>query len=101
MTISSVNDGAEEMNFLLKIVNYRKEPTVGKNTDQVNREDTTVQVKVSMVRTFAKRLHYFKVSEFEYRLSNFKAENGQTITTLKPLSLTNITIRYTLTGQVR
>ncbi len=101
MTISSVNDSAEEMNFLLKIVNYRKEPTVGKNTDQVNREDTTVQVKVSMVRTFAKRLHYFKVSEFEYRLSNFKAENGQTITTLKPLSLTNITIRYTLTGQVR
>ena len=101
MTISSVNDGAEEMNFLLKIINYRKEPTVGKNTDQVNREDTTVQVKVSMVRTFAKRLHYFKVSEFEYRLSNFKAENGQTITTLKPLSLTNITIRYTLTGQVR
>lgn len=101
MTLSSVNDGAEEMNFLLKIVNYRKEPTIGKNTDQVNREDTTVQVKVSMVRTFAKRLHYFKVSEFEYRLSNFKAENGQTITTLKPLSLTNITIRYTLTGQVR
>lgn len=101
MTLSSVNDNAEEMNFLLKIVNYRKEPTIGKNTDQVNREDTTVQVKVSMVRTFAKRLHYFKVSEFEYRLSNFKAENGQTITTLKPLSLTNITIRYTLTGQVR
>lgn len=101
ITLSSVNDNQEESTFILRVVNYRKEPTIGKNVEQVNRGDSTIQVKVSMVRTFAKRLHYFKVNEFEYTISSFIPENGLKVTTLKPLSLTNITIRYTLTGMVR
>lgn len=101
ITLSSVNDNPEESTFILRVINYRKEPTIGKNVEQVNRGDSTIQVKVSMIRTFAKRLHYFKVNEFEYTLSSFVPENGLKVTTLKPLSLTNITIRYTLTGMVR
>lgn len=88
ITLSTVLDTDDDVTFDLDIVNYRK--------DKDLHNPTTLSYKVDSVRTFVQRLNYFKVNEFQYTLKT-DSEN----TKLAPLSLSDITVKYKLTGQVR
>ena len=88
ITLSAVQDGDTPFYVNLNVKNYRKTVDDGKaeNFDYV----------VEVIRTFVKRLNYAKVCEFQYRLSS---DNEYTSNT--PLSLSNITIKYRIGGQVK
>ena len=102
MTISSISDNRFTTKFVLKTTNYRKLPQIGKNTDQANRDDTTVSVQVEIIRVFSKRLNYYKVNEYQYKISSIAdGDDEKKITTYKPLCITSIAIKYLITGQVR
>lgn len=88
MTLSSVSNGEDELSFNLDILNYRKNVNNGKAE--------IIHYEVDVIRTFVKRLNYFKVNEFQYMLSTDKDNFIQL-----PLSLSNITIKYKVQGQVR
>lgn len=85
-TIASNNQVTPTMN--LEICNYRKIRNV---VDSEN-----FSYSVDMIRTFVHRLNYFKVCEFQYRLSS-DSEN----VTQVPLSLANVTVKYKIAGEVR
>lgn len=102
MTVSSISDNKFTTKFVLKTTNYRKLPQIGKNTDQANRDDTTVSVQVEIIRVFSKRLNYYKVNEYQYKISSIAdGDDEKKITTYKPLCITSIAIKYLITGQVR
>lgn len=102
MTVSSISDNQFTTKFVLKTTNYRKLPQIGKNTDQTNRDDTTISVQVEIIRVFSKRLNYYKVNEYQYKISSIAdGADEKKITTYKPLCITSIAIKYLITGQVR
>lgn len=88
ITFSSVLDEDQEFSFGLDVLNYRKYADSGK--------PEIISYEIDSTRTFVKRLNYFKVNEFQYRLSMDKDNSLQL-----PLSLSNITIKYKVQGQVR
>ena len=88
VTFTSILTTDRELSFDLEILNYRKQIDNGK--------PETVSYKVDSIRTFVQRLNYSKVNEFQYRLS-MDNDNAVQI----PLSLSNISIKYKITGQVR
>lgn len=88
MTFSSVIDNDEDFSFNLDIMNYRKNANAGK--------PETINYNIDIVRTYVKRLNYFKVNEFQYQLRTDTEKAIQI-----PLSLSNITIKYKVQGQVR
>ena len=55
-----------------------------------------VNYDVNIIRTYVQRLNYSKVNEFEYMLSS-NEENAINV----PLSLSNITIKYKVGGEIR
>ena len=91
MTLSSVLDvynPNEPVTFDMDVTNYRESVDDG--------ETKTLVYKVQTIRTFVQRLNYFKVNEFQYTLRTDYDNRVQL-----PLSLSDITIKYKITGQVR
>ena len=88
ITLLSVLDSDKDMSFTLNVTNYRK----GINNVQAQ----NITYKVDAIRTFVKRVSYPKVNEFQYKLYQ---DDEQAIRL--PLSLSGITIKYRVGGQVR
>lgn len=98
LTFCAVADNVNRIEMQLKVVNYRKKPEIGKNTNTAENIDG-ISYDVDMTRIFVKRLNYYKLNEFEYTLSS--REHQTFLVGQYPLSLTNISIKYLITGQVR
>lgn len=90
MTFSSIenDDTTNSLSMNLKVKNYRHFVDEGK--------EEVFDYRVELIRTFVKRLNYAKVREFQYTLS-MDSENAIKL----PLSLSAITIKYKIGGQVR
>lgn len=88
LTLYSVLDTDSEMNFVMDVNNYRKQI----DTTEIQ----TISYKVDTIRTFVKRVSYPKVNEFQY---NMHQDDEREIRL--PLSLSGITIKYKISGQVR
>lgn len=87
-SVINVNNYDEPVTYNMDVVNYRKTVDSG--------ETKTIMYKVDMMRTYVQRLNYPKVNEFQYTL---RTDNDNKIQL--PLSLSNITLKYKITGQVR
>lgn len=101
ITLVSVHDlqllkdndyNVNELDVKLQVNNYRKkiEGNIGKEDCEM------VSYKVETIRTFIQRLNYSKVNEFQYKLS---CDEKSAINI--PLSLSGITIKYKVGGQIR
>ena len=101
ITLFAVSDNQTDIVMNLKVRNYRKTADYGKNLSNSKRIEDGLTYKVDMTRTFVKRLNYYKLNEFEYTLTNYTEETNTKILDLVPLSLTSISIKYLITGQVR
>ena len=90
MTFSAIEneDANNLLSMKLNVKNYRHFIDEGK--------EESFDYKVELIRTFVKRLNYAKVREFQYTLS---MDNENVIKL--PLSLSAITIKYKIGGQVR
>ncbi len=88
LTLYSVLDSDKQVNFVMDVNNYRK--TV--NTTEIQ----TISYKVDTIRTYVKRVNFPKVNEFQY---NIHQDDEQAIRL--PLSLSGITVKYKVSGQVR
>ena len=76
------------VNGKLDITNYRK--TLSGETDQ------SIHYQVNLTRTYVARLNYLKVNEFQFTIRSYENQASQL-----PLMLTNIAIKFKITGQVR
>lgn len=101
ITLNTALDSNKPALVTLKVKNYRKRADYGKNILGKNKIEDTISFNVDIIRTFVKRLNYYKINAFEYELSNFKNDNDVVDIDAVPLSLTAISIKYLLTGQVR
>jgi hypothetical protein len=90
IVLSSVLESTrdEPLDLDLIVTNYRKIKSVAK-TDNFT-------FKVDTIRIYVKRLNYVKVNEFQYELRS----NSDNVLRI-PLSLSNVTIKYKISGQVR
>ena len=87
--LQNSNLNVQELNMNLKVINYRK---------TINNKNTPIIINyiVNNARTYVQRLNYGKVNEFQYTLSN--DENSYFNV---PLSLSGLTIKYKIGGQIR
>lgn len=90
MTFSAVEneDTKSSLSINLTVKNYRHFVDEGK--------EEVFDYRVQLIRTFVKRLNYAKVREFQYTL-RMDDENAIKL----PLSLSAISIKYKIGGQVR
>ena len=90
MTFSAVEneDAKSSLSINLTVKNYRHFVDEGK--------EEVFDYRVQLIRTFVKRLNYAKVREFQYTL-RMDDENAIKL----PLSLSAISIKYKIGGQVR
>ena len=90
MTFSAVEneDANTSLSINLTVKNYRHFVDEGK--------EEVFDYRVQLIRTFVKRLNYAKVREFQYTL---RMDNENAIKL--PLSLSAISIKYKIGGQVR
>lgn len=88
ITLASVDEGNSPIYMNLNVKNYRKYVNNGK--------EENFNYDINVIRTFVKRLNYAKVCEFQYRLSS-----DSTSSINVPLSLSDITVKYKIGGQVR
>ena len=88
ITLSCVTDNQQLLTYVMDIINYRK------TVDQA--QSKLLQYKVQVIRTFVQRLNHFKVNEFQYTLKTDLEEAIQV-----PLSVSDISIKYRISGQVR
>ena len=102
ITLASIHDieslknsqyNIQNLNLKLQVNNYRKK--IDGNINDEN-DYKTVYYNVDIVRTYVQRLNYAKVNEFQYLLSDY---NQSALNV--PLSLSNITIKYKIGGQIR
>jgi hypothetical protein len=102
ITFASVHDidalkqsqhNIQNINLKLQVNNYRKK--IDGNIDSVN-DWSVVHYNVDIIRTYVQRLNYSKVNEFQYLLS-YDSQSALNV----PLSLSNITIKYKIGGQIR
>lgn len=87
-TLYSVLDTDKRVCFQMDVINYRKKMD--------HAQIQTIEYKVDAIRTFVKRVSYFAVNEFQY---NLHQDDEQAIKV--PLSLSGITIKYRICGEVR
>ena len=86
--------GTNETDYL-SVINLRNKTYRSKiHSDS---ETKCWQYEVEMIRSYVLRLNYPKVCEFEYELSSDNKDDVDPI----PLSLSNITVKYKLGGQIR
>lgn len=88
ITFNAVTDNTEPFTFKLKVTNYRKLLT--------EMEPETLTYSVDVIRTFVKRFNFFKVSEFQYLLYNDNINKKP-----QPFSITNLSVKYKVTGNAR
>ena len=88
ITFNAVNDENRSFTFGVQHNLYRSKIDFTK--------PEILEYKVNVINTFVKRTNYFKVREFQFKLYNDVYNANQL-----PLSLTNISIKYKITGQVR
>lgn len=87
ITLNNVaDDGVCTMTLKLKA--YRKVMNESK--------DLVFDIPINFIRTFVKHLSILKTNEFQYQLTS-----DDTVALNSPLRLSNITIKYKITGQVR
>lgn len=86
LTINAVNDSQRPIAYLLGTTNYRNIANI--NSDEV------MNYQVDVIRSYVKRMNYSKVNEFQYELRNSKSTPSR-------LSISNITLKYTITSLVR
>lgn len=89
------DDKQAEMRFNLRIINYRKQTDTN---EQKSFEE--VEYKIQLTRTFVKRINYYKVNQVQYVLESCRDIDEKDKTPI-PLSLTCISLKYLITGQVR
>lgn len=89
------DDKQAEMRFNLRIINYRKQTDTN---EQKSFEE--VEYKIQLTRTFVKRINYYKVNQVQYVLESCRDIDEEDKTPI-PLSLTCISLKYLITGQVR
>lgn len=97
ITLISVLDSDEDIYLDLTLYNYRKK--------MHQSEVESFKFNVDSIRTYVKRLNYSKVNEFQYLLTSNvddAADEEETLNVPKvPLSLSSITVKYKISGQVR
>ena len=86
MIISSLSDN--DANMLLKVINYRRQ--AAESAQEI------LDYEIDVIRNFVKKLNYVSVDEFQYTLSNDSSNAIQT-----QLCLSNIAIKYTITGVMK
>lgn len=86
--LNTVENGADKTTFKLVLKMYRD-----KNYDG---DISTLEYDVDTLRTFVKHCNYLKVNQLQYCL---KYDDSDVIQ--KPLKLSNIIIKYSVTSQVR
>jgi hypothetical protein len=95
--LTSVSDNMEDMHMDITLHNYRKRMHIS--------DVDSFKFDVDGIRTYVKRLNYSKVNEFQYLLTSESDDEVRedAIGNIKklPLSLSNVTIKYKITGQVR
>ena len=89
------DDKQAEMRFNLRVINYRKKTDTN---EQKSFEE--VEYKIQLTRTFVKRINYYKVNQVQYVLESPREIDEEDKTPI-PLSLTCISLKYLVTGQVR
>ena len=88
LTLNALQVSDSPMYLTLSLANYR---------DTATKVDGKVlEYQVDVLKTFVKRLNYYKINYFQYKL-----ENTDNIAIQIPLSIDNISIKYKITGQVR
>ena len=87
-TLATVNVNPNPCSIYLNVKNYRKRLDMGK--------EELISYEVDIIRTFVKRVNYSKVAEFQYTLSS----NIKTYLQV-PFSISNIAIKYNITGALR
>lgn len=97
ITLFGYNYGDEDalMKFNLRVINYRKQT----DTNEVKSFES-VEYKIQLTRTFVKRINYYKVNQMQYVIESCRDEDQEDEQPI-PLSLTCISIKYLVTGQVR
>ena len=88
--IEQVTDG--QSYYKLQVLNYRKNITGTSGTDDY----TPINYKIDSMKTYVLKLNYSKLNEFQYSL---RSDNDSA--TSIPLSLSSITIKYKIGGQIR
>ena len=95
ITVTSVsNSDNEDVSLDLIVTNYRT---------RVHTPDVeSFRYKVNKIRTFVKKLHYSKVNEFQYLLTSDESTLDKLTDSMQvPIKLSNISIKYKISGQVR
>lgn len=88
ITLYAVLDSDDIVRFKMEVNNYRKKMDTA--------EIQSIEYRVDAIRTFVKRVSYFKVNEFQY---NIHQDDEEAIKL--PLSLSGITVKYRISGEVR
>lgn len=88
LTLNAIQESDDPMYLTLSLANYRDTAT--------KIDGKVLEYQVDVLKTFVKRLNYYKVNHFQYKL-----ENTNNIALQIPLSIDNVSIKYKVTGQVR
>lgn len=91
MTFYGVADSMTENIFNLDIVNYR--------ADLYKDEMKNVTYSCKLIRTFVYRLHLMKINELQFKLYSDDTIAQEDM--IHPIKLSNLAVRYRITGQVR
>ena len=87
VTFNAVTDNDNKFTFRMRATNYRKLVS--------EKQPETLEYKVDVIRTFVKRFNFAKVSEFQYSLYNNEDARPQ------PFAITNLAVKYKITGNAR
>ena len=79
----------------LRVINYRKQTDTNET-----KSFSAVDYKIQLTRTFVTRINYYKVNQVQYILESSRDEDAEDKIPV-PLSLTAISLKYLVTGQVR
>lgn len=88
ITFNAVTDNENKFTFKMRATNYRKLVS--------EKQPETLEYKVDVIRTFVKRFNFAKVSEFQYSLYNNNEDARP-----QPFAITNLAVKYKITGNAR
>ena len=97
LTFFGYNYGDKDVNvrFNLRVINYRKQTDTNET-----KSFSAVDYKIQLTRIFVTRINYYKVNQVQYILESSRDEDAEDKIPV-PLSLTAISLKYLVTGQVR
>ena len=88
VTFNAVTDNNNKFTFRMRATNYRKLVS--------EKQPETLEYKVDVIRTFVKRFNFAKVSEFQYSLYNNNEDARP-----QPFAITNLSVKFKITGSAR